>query len=70
MIPAIALAFIPAIITFLWVWANQLQQAKLENAPLCCVTWASTALLPISQRIGQIIMLVIFLAGSSAMLIS
>jgi hypothetical protein len=68
MIPAIVLAFIPALMIFFWVWANQVQQTKLENEAIC-ITWASTSLLPISQRIGQVIVLIIFLAGSTIMLI-
>ena len=67
MIPAIILAFIPAIMTFFWVWATQIQHASLENESIC-ITWASVSLLPMSQRIGQIIILVIALAGSSVML--
>jgi hypothetical protein len=67
MIPAIVLGFIPAVMTFFWVWANQVQQAKLENEPIC-ITWASASLLTMSQRIGQIIVLLIFIAGSGLML--
>ena len=64
MIPAIGLAFIPAIMTFFWVWANQRQQADRENQ-LTYVTWASQSLLPLSQCIGQLIMAAIFIAGGT-----
>ena len=63
MIPAIALAFIPAIMTFFWVWANQVKQINLENEPVC-ITWASVSLLPISQRLGQLITLAIILSST------
>jgi hypothetical protein len=63
MIPAIALTFIPAILIFFWVWASQIQQTSSENETLC-ITWATVCLLPISQRLGQIIVLIIALTGS------
>jgi len=67
MIPAIILAFIPALMIFFWVWATQIQNSSLKDDSMC-ITWASVSLLPISQRIGLIIMLIIALAGSSTML--
>lgn len=67
MIPAIGLAFIPAIMTFFWVWANQHQQAERENE-LTYITWASQSLLPLSQCIGILIVVAIFIAGSTLIL--
>lgn len=51
---AVALTFIPAIMTFFWVWANQVQQSK-KGAKGICVNWASRSLLPMSQWVGKII---------------
>ena len=68
LIIAIPLAFVPAIMTFFWVWANQVRQTEV-NTDSVCVEWASTELLPISQRIGQGIVLVLALMGSSLILL-
>jgi len=46
----IFIALLPAILTLLWVMANDLKGSCPENATL---TWASHRLLPLSQKIGS-----------------
>jgi hypothetical protein len=50
----VMLAFVPAILTFLWVWATDLQAQQPNNAT---ADWASHHLLPLSQRLGSILVL-------------
>jgi hypothetical protein len=55
---ALILAFIPAILTFLWVWASDLRrEGSLPQSKR--VHWASQQLLPISQRMGWAIVIVV-----------
>lgn len=67
MVPALITAFIPAIMTFLWVWAIQIQQ-KDTSREYAYVTWASRALLPLSQRLGLAVIAFITLASSTFLL--
>jgi hypothetical protein len=56
----ILLSLIPALMTFFWVWATDLQTEMPDNPT---VNWASRTLLPVSQQLGSI--LVIMLAITS-----
>ena len=68
MIPAIILAFIPAIMLFFWVWANQIQRVE-PNKEHLCVNWASQSLLPLSQRLGLVVVLALVVTGSTVFLL-
>lgn len=68
MLPAIMIAFIPAIMIFFWVWANQIKQTK-PNKEHFCITWASQSLLPLSQRLGLVVVLALALTTSTIFLL-
>ena len=64
MLPAIFVALIPALMTFFWVWANQLQRAEMDRGYFC-INWASQSLLPLSQRFGFVVTLALALTSST-----
>ena len=53
---AILLILLPATLVFLWVWATDLRVDLPENHT---VKWACRSLLPISQRLGSVLVLVL-----------
>ena len=56
--PALLLAIIPAMMTFGWVWANDIScQSVQTNSGR--VQWARRSLLPMSQRMGRIIFIMV-----------
>lgn len=55
LVPAIMLASVPAFLTFTYIWATD--RCQIERQPAEHVTWASTKLLPLSQKAGWIIVI-------------
>jgi hypothetical protein len=60
MLPLILLVLLPANLMLLWVWANDAQQQSRFRQSRS-VQWASHRLLPLSQRTGQIAVLLVFI---------
>lgn len=54
----ILLILLPATLVFLWVWATDLRRELPENR---AVKWACRSLLPISQGIGSLFVVLLFL---------
>ena len=62
LIPAIALALIPASLTFAYVWASDQCQAD-PLLPPATIRWACDRLLPLSQKTGWIIVAMLIGVG-------
>jgi hypothetical protein len=66
LIPAIILAFVPALLTFVYVWAtdhcraNSAPGALFQNGTL---HWACTELLPLTQKTGWLILVTLTAVG-------
>ena len=58
LLPLILLVLLPALLTLIWVWANDAQQ-QFRYQQSQAVQWASSRLLPLSQRMGWIAVLLV-----------
>ena len=69
LIPAIALAIIPALLTFAYVWATDRCRANIPTSrvPDSTIRWACTQLLPITQKTGWIIVAMLAAVGLMVM---
>jgi len=66
LVPAIALACIPAILTFVYVWATDQCRANSSPSQLTqngTMHWACTRLLPLSQKTGWLILVTLTAVG-------
>ncbi len=61
LIPAILLASIPAFLTFAYVWASD--QCRANTPPTTTIQWACEQLLPLSQKTGWIIVVMLAATG-------
>lgn len=62
LLPILSGAFVPAIMVFLWIWANSLSQEFLAQSSL--LYWTKYRILSIEQRIGVILFLLVCLQPS------
>lgn len=65
LIPAVVLALIPAFLTFAYVWASDQCRANMPRPFLSATTiqWACNQLLPLSQKTGWIIVVMLVTVG-------
>lgn len=65
LIPAVVLALIPAFLTFAYVWASDQCRANMPRPLLSATTiqWACNQLLPLSQKTGWIIVVMLVTVG-------
>lgn len=62
LLPILSGAFVPAIMVFLWIWANSLSQEFLVQSSL--LYWTKYQILSVEQRIGVILFLLVCLQPS------